>query len=215
MKNKIRKILMALAMTASILPFGCSFAFANVDPTWEETVLETEVPAEPVVVEETVETEPEQAFSTPGNGDLGDEIPSGQKDFYTIHTKSNNTFYLVIDHSGNVDNVYMLSLIDEGDLSEFLDDTEKETEPEPQVVILPEITKEQEPEPAITPEPEPVKEKNSNPLSLAVLALAAFGGVYYYFKIYKPKKAGEHFMSEGMESVEEGMNTVNEDKENE
>ena len=198
-------------MAAGILTFGSSFAFANVDPTWEETVQETEVTVDPVIVEETTE----QAFSTPGNGDLGDEIPSGQKDFYTIHTKNNNTFYLVVDHSGNTDNVYMLSLIDEGDLSEFLDASEKEAEPEQQVVILPEITKEPETEQAVSPQPEPVQEKNSNTLSLGILAVIALAGAYYYFKVYKPKNEKKHFISEGIENGGDGLDTEHEDKENE
>ena len=64
---------------------------------------DTEYPTDTTVVisEPTpTPTTQEQAFSTPGNGDLGDAITSGKKDFYTIHTKNNNTFYLVIDHAG-------------------------------------------------------------------------------------------------------------------
>ena len=152
--------------------------YANVDPTWEEevTVIPEQTPEE-TPPEETVpeapETEPEPGFTTPGNGDLGDEIKnSSGKDFYTIHTKNNNTFYMVIDHSNNTENVYMLSLIDENDLEidhsnntenvymlslidendleEFIEQTEKETETEPApAVIIPET----KPEPVETETP--------------------------------------------------------------
>ena len=62
----------------------------------------------------------EQGFTTPGNGTLGDQVKnSGSKDFFTVRTKNNNTFYLVIDHANSSENVYMLSLIDEDDLAEF------------------------------------------------------------------------------------------------
>lgn len=42
-------------------------------------------------------------------------------DFYTIRTANNQTYYLVVDHSGAVDNVYLLSTIDANDLEDFVD----------------------------------------------------------------------------------------------
>ena len=37
---------------------------------------------------------------------------------------------MVIDRSSNTENVYMMSLVDENDLAEFLDETEKDKETE-------------------------------------------------------------------------------------
>ena len=93
---------------------------------------------------ESVHTEP--GFTTPGNGDLGDEIKSSNgKDFYTIHTKNNNTFYLVIDHTNSTENVYMLSLIDENDLAEFLGKTQDREEKTAVPVIIPETKPQTDP----------------------------------------------------------------------
>ena len=146
-----KRALMALAavLAAICLLMSCDGipAYANVDPTWEEeeTVIPEQTPEETPpedTVSEPEETEPEQGFTTPGNGDLGDEIKNSTgKDFYTIRTKNNNTFYMVIDHSNSTENVYMLSLVDENDLAEFMEQTEKETEAEvTPAVIIPETT---------------------------------------------------------------------------
>ena len=168
MSKKIKTLFVAAVAVMCIVFSSVKPAVAFVDPTWEESAEET--PADEIVIEETAveespiedaQPETEQPFSTPGNGDLGDEIPSGMKDFYTIHTKNNNTFYLVIDHSGNQDNVYMLSLIDEDDLSEFLNETLKEPEKEPQVIVVPETTPEPVREVTVTPKPEQKQENNS------------------------------------------------------
>ena len=218
MSKKIKTLLVAVVAVMCIVFGSVTPAFAFVDPTWEDSA--EEPPAEETVIEETAveespveeaQPETEQPFSTPGNGDLGDEIPSGMKDFYTIHTKNNNTFYLVVDHSGSQDNVYMLSLIDENDLSEFLNETAKEPETEPQVVVVPETKPEPETEATVTPEPEPKQENNSNTMTLIILAVIGVGAAAYYFKIYKPKKQADEYESEGMETGD-GLDTENEDE---
>lgn len=219
MSKKIKTLLVTAVAVMCVMFSSVTPAFAFVDPTWEESAEETTV--EETVIEETpveespvAEAQPEQAFSTPGNGDLGDEITSGMKDFYTIHTKNNNTFYLVVDHAGNQDNVYMLSLIDENDLSEFLNETVKETETQPQVVVVPETTPEPETEPVVTPEPEQKQENNSSLMTLIILAVIGVGAAAYYFKVYKPKKQADEYESEGMET-DDGLDTESEDDETE
>lgn len=224
---KKRRALMVLAavFAAVCLLVSCSGipAYANVDPTWEEENWEEEetvipeqtpeeTPPEDIVPEET---EPEQGFTTPGNGDLGDEIKSSSgKDFYTIHTKNNNTFYLVVDHANSQENVYMLSLIDENDLAEFMDQTEKETEEEvTPAVIIPETPPTEAPEQPETtaPEPEPEKQQpfaNSNVLILGGAALIF--GLLYYFRIYKPKHEEDEEDSEGIE-MGDGLPTEREE----
>lgn len=220
MNKKIKKLLAVLAMAFCVLTSSVTPVFAYVDPTWEESAetQETDAPEEEaaeeteMAEESPTETEPESAFTTPGNGDLGDEITSGMKDFYTIHTKNNNTFYLVIDHSGSTDNVYMLSLIDEADLAEFLETSSAEPETESQVVVVPETTQEPETEPVVTQEMEKTEEGTSSSfVTLIVLAVIGVGAALYYFKIYKPKKSADAWASEGMET-DDGLDTENEDK---
>ena len=147
----------------------------------------------------------EPGFTTPGNGDLGDQIKSSNgKDFYTIHTKNNNTFYLVIDHANSTENVYMLSLIDEDDLSEFLKETgtsssQKTTAP----VLLPETRTQAENESTekTTQEPQqPAQGPFQNSMIWILLAAGAGLAAFYYIRIYKPGHEEEEDDSEGMET---------------
>ena len=109
-------------------------AFAYVDQgteaAQEKSTTETE---EPVVGD---------PFSVPGNGEVRDDITDdSSKEFLTIKTKNNNTFYIVIDRAATTNNVYMLSQIDENDLKEFLDEDQQQTlETAPSVVLEDEHT---------------------------------------------------------------------------
>ena len=215
MSKRIKTLLVTFVVLFCIFMSSAAPAFAYVDPEWEEGKGpdEAEYPTDTtVVIAEPTTTPLEQAFSTPGNGDLGDVITSGKKDFFTIHTKNNSTFYLVIDHAGNVDNVYMLSLIDENDLVEFITETEKQPEKQQHVVVLPEATPQPQSDQVVIPEPK--AESNSNMMSLILFAVIGGGAAFFYFKVYKPRKDAEQSISEGLETGGDGLDTVNEDNEN-
>lgn len=156
----------------------------------------------------------EDAFSVDGNGEVLDNIMDEKsgKEFYTIVTANNNTYYLIIDHASSTKNVYMLSMIDENDLKEFLSEEEPEV-PEDvgktPTVDFGEDTKDEEPS-GDDKQEEPKKDNNILGTVLIILALGAVaGGVYFYFKIYKPKKEAQ-IADEDMEYVDDGV-TVNED----
>ncbi len=131
------------------------------------------------------------------------------KQFITVQSKNGNYFYIIIDRSGDTENVYFLNLVDEADLFALMETEEEpaETEPAPEPVCICEdkcITGEvntkcevcrltmkecggkevvQMPD---TPEPE---EQDNSALLLLLLLLAAGGGAaYWYFKMYKPKQ---------------------------
>ena len=151
----------------------------------------------------------ENAFTTPGNATLGDMIKSsGSKDFYTIRTDNDNTFYLVIDHSGNMDNVYMLSAIDENDLKDFL---EEDAEDSGSIVLPETVQPEQSESEADTAEKEP--EKNSLPgiISLVLLIAGGIVGAVMFRKYRREAEEPEADYSENME--DDGLPTVNEDEE--
>lgn len=156
----------------------------------------------------------ENAFSTPGNASLGDVInDSDEKDFYTIRTDNDNVYYLVIDHAGNMDNVYLLSNIDEDDLQDFLESGDSNG-----MVILPEnnVEKTHEKTPDDADEPEekeakPEKNKTTGIISLAILILAAIGGGIAFMKYRRGNEEPEEYETENIE--EDEFPTVNEDEE--
>lgn len=211
----------AMLMVASACMFtGMSTtAFANVD---EAAVAEAEQQAaqneqaavQPEEKPPETETKPEaegekdKPFSVPGNGEVLDQITDGSsKEFYTIRTANNQTFYLVIDHAQNTDNVYMLSTIDENDLQEFTTGggmTEKPEEKPPVIMEEPQTP---------TPEPEETEKPAANASAMILIIVAAVGGIaaYYFLKI-KPKKEEEDTDSENLE-LDDGLETVNEDDE--
>lgn len=210
-KKSFKAFAVLLVAVFSLLMSSTTTAFAYVDPEAESG--KGEYTEEGVIIYEPTPTEtpagPEQPFTTKGNGDLGDEITSGMKDFYTIHTKNNNTFYLVIDHAGSTDNVYMLSLIDEDDLAEFLEEgTKQDTK---LTVVVPEPTPDPKPV-EVTPEPETKQTTNSSLSTIIIIAVAGAAALIYYFKVMKPKKE-ETVQSEGMETGD-GLATENEDANN-
>ena len=226
--KKLNKKVAGVLLGVMVLFSASTTAFAYVDPSAEttnteaaqtETVQnkETEKPADEGVLPENNKTEKkEDAFTEPGNGEVQDDIQNGSsKEFLTITTKNNNTFYLVIDRSSTSQNVYLLSQVDENDLKEFVDQ-EKEpatVTPTPQVVIdenkIEETDKKEE---AAKTEKEKMPQTNMG--AMAVILILALGGVaaYYYFKIYKPKKEEEEdFEEEGLETSD-GLEIINEDE---
>src|SRR5699024_10640700 len=149
------------------------------------------------VLEETDETR--TAFSTPGTAQVQDDITEDStKEFLTITTKNNNTFYLVIDRSANTENVYMLSQIDENDLQEFLDSEGTTENPSNQPSIVLEETEKQTNETVEETKPEEKGTEESKPSQnmaglFGILLLAGAGaGAYYYLKIRKKKEQEEN-----------------------
>ena len=210
MRMKIKKWLAAFTVAAGmVLPATTAFAFT--DEAAQQAV-EAPAPTEtPVQEEEPPKTE-ETPFSVPGNGSLADDKSGDStKEFLTVQTKNGNTFFLVLDRSSNKENVYMLSMIDEDDLAEFVTATKKQETEQPTV-----ITPQPETKPAVEEtEKEPEKEsKETNTgalLAIALLAVAGCGGVYY-FKVVKPKKEEEDAGDEDLEFYEGDY--INEDSEN-
>lgn len=215
MRIRIKKwlaVAVIAAVMAGMLSYGVMTVFAYTD---EAAVIEEQtVEIEPSVVEEVPAETEGTPFSVPGNGQLVDDIENDStKQFLTVQTKNGNTFFLVVDRSSNLENVYMLSMIDENDLAEFIDG-EMAAAPEPETeapqIVIPEI----EPEPAeteaieIPEEPEPTDR-------MAVLAiglvLAVLIGSIYYVKVVKPKKSGEGATEEDLEFYDGGA-YINEDQ---
>ena len=56
-----------------------------------------------------------------------DESERRDKQFITVQSKNGNYFYLVIDRSGDTENVYFMNLVDEADLMALMEDENGET----------------------------------------------------------------------------------------
>lgn len=214
--KKISKKLMVILMAATMLIGSQTTAFAYVDQGTEGTQTETEAATETEkVLDEEHTDETGTSFSVPGNAEVLDDISDdSSKEFLTVTTKNNNTFYIVIDRSATTENVYMLSQIDENDLEGFLSEETEEETTAPSVVLDEVHTEEDTTEPVVT---EPVEEDNTeagvNAGLLSILAVAGVGvAAYYYFKIYKKNQEEDDFQDEGLE-INDGLETINEDEE--
>ena len=159
---------------------------------------------------------PEGAFTSEGTGTVLDSA-TGQEDdkqFYTITTADGNVFYLIIDGKRDSENVYFLNGVTEEDLLS-LAQQDNGSESAIEVVTcnctekceagavntdcpvckndlngcLGKVTEEPAPEETEQPEAEPEKSGgNTGMIIFLVIALAAAGGLGYYFKIVRPKQ---------------------------
>ena len=211
MKNKVMKKILMIMLSSTILMGSASvtaFAQANENAEQAETAEQ--------VIEEQPATE-ETPFSTPGNGQLVDDKENdSSKQFLTVQTKNGNTFYMVIDRSGTSENVYMMSLVDEQDLAEFLDENEETEKKEESAVVLPEITTTPEPETTVQPEIEVKQESSGNKMfGSAVLGggiVLVFGGLAAFALSKFRKKKEDGIVEEGLEFADDSY--INEDEEN-
>ena len=214
----MNKMLAALLLSASMIFATATTAFAYVDENAEATQTEA-AETEKTVIEENT-TEEEAPFSVPGNGQVQDDITNSKnKEFLTINTKNNNTFYLVIDRSATVDNVYMLSQIDENDLKEFLEEDQTGSsvvDVTPNIVIDENANTDQN-NPTETEDLEnPENEESSSNLGalIAIFAAAVLGvGGYGYMKFIKPKKDEDDGDEEGIEMIGESDEIEDEESE--
>ena len=224
--RKLKKWLMALAMVAGVFSSTAMNAFAYTGDTGQtETAGEAAAGETQTVIPEQTESagEAEAAaqeeasggegtpFSIPGNGEvLDDKTDDGTKEFLTIQTKNGNTFFLVLDRSNNTENVYMLSMIDENDLAEFMDETQTEETPQ---VVIPETETTVAPEETEPETVQPEEGGGMNTGALLAIGLLAAGGIGagYYFKVVKPKKDEAQEDGEDLEFYDGGT-YVNEDQ---
>lgn len=224
-----------IAMAVTMIS-GTSIAtvYANANPPAEETTTQV---VEETATESTEDTEKKEdtgrvtgegdnsAFSAPGNAQLVDDKENDDtKQFLTIQTKKGNTFYMVIDRSSNTENVYMMSLVDENDLAEFLDETEKSKETEESTVVIPETTPETTP--AAEEETEVKKEEKKeekteektgmNVKGLGAIVLATILGVAG-IAVYKKHGRGKEddYVSEQLEFSDGPYVNEEEDEEEE
>jgi len=162
------------------------------------------------------------------------EKSNASKEFYTIQTESEKTFYLIIDRTGESETVYFLTEIDENDL---LNVTEKQSETLPKnsaalesaiptgnkellnkeessTEIVPETENSQaEDTDAEKRETEAIMQKDNSMMvyiMLGVVCVIAIG-IGYYLKVYKKK--GENFEEDEEEENEGWTDDASDDEE--
>lgn len=146
-----------------------------------------------------------------------DEKVVKDKQFITVESKNGNYFYIIIDRSGDTENVYFLNLVDEADLLALMENGEKDTsaptctckdhcEPGEVNTDCPvcktnmsecmgkqavktdaEKDKQTDVDKDTDTQSEPAEKKSSSGLLALVLILILAGGALYWFKFRKKK----------------------------
>ena len=183
---------------------------------------------ESTLPEDAKPTEP-----TDAKADVTEHDDGSKKEFYTIQTDSEKVFYLIIDKSGENEQVYFLTEISERDLLNVTSDT-KQTLPQnsavtesavpddekDQTMDVEDLLEKEENKEAdistgteVTTEPnvEDKKEGNGTVVYIIMALAAAIGiGAGYYFKVYKKKQEIEEdeelFEEEPYENENEDWN---------
>ncbi len=160
----------------------------------------------------STDTESGSPLTPDGNLELVDDVTqeSDGKQFITVQSKNDNTFYIVIDRDKDTDNVYFMNLVDEADLMALMEDGEVtlkctcKTRCEAGNVDttcpvcknnMTECTgEEQKKEAETTAEPEtsaPEKTESKGSaapvMMLLLIVVLGAGGAVYYLKFRKPK----------------------------
>lgn len=117
MKFKVKSILFTLAVVLGMTAFSFPVS-ANVSVDEEISVndsVESKTPLTPSGNMTTVDDVRQ----------INDADTVEDKQFITVQSKNGNTFYIIIDRSGDQENVYFLNAVDEADLMALMEDEQK------------------------------------------------------------------------------------------
>ena len=136
-------------------------------------------------------------FSIKGNGEVVDDLSNdSSKQFITVKTKDNQTYFMVIDRAQSTENVYMLSMVDADDLKDFSSGGGSNAEQ-----VVSEANKSSNSTSTTTEETKDAdKGSSSNLILFGVIAVVGAIGAGVYFKVIKPKKQRKNEKDEGIEN---------------
>lgn len=208
MKKRWARML-AVFMAAAGMMLSCiSPAAAYVeDDAQQEAAVDGTLPGEKGVKEKTAgsleEETPERLeptpFSMPGNAELVDDAGDDEtKQFLAVQTKNGNVFYIVVDRSGSTENVYMMSLVDENDIKEFIEEESGgDTDGQGIMQTVPGLETSADTETGggqEKQEDEDKEHKKGTGMGGIIPVLLVFGGCaagIYYFKVLRPEKEAD------------------------
>lgn len=208
MRFKKNTFLITLAAVLCIAAFPFS-ASANIDESYDEEIsvnddVESKTPLTPsgslTVIDDVHQTTDEDAIE--------------DKQFITVQSKNGNTFYIIIDRSGDTENVYFLNAVDEADLLALTEDAEQNAPAATCICTtkcetgsvnancevcaknkdecrgVPASTSEQSSEKEEKPDEETPQNKQNTTMpliGLIIFALFGGGGALYWFKVKNKK----------------------------
>ena len=208
MRFKKNTFLITLAAVLCIAAFPFS-ASANIDESYDEEIsvnddVESKTPLTPsgslTVIDDVHQTTDEDAIE--------------DKQFITVQSKNGNTFYIIIDRSGDTENVYFLNAVDEADLLALTEDAEQNAPAATCICTtkcetgsvnancevcaknkdecrgVPASTSEQSTEKEEKPDEETPQNKQNTTMpliGLIIFALFGGGGALYWFKVKNKK----------------------------
>lgn len=204
MKSKFRILSVLLTIVLCMSMFSIT-AFARAE--------DAPVPTEYAPSPSTPPVNDDQSLTPEGNMTLVDDIQTdSQKQFLTVQTKNGNYFYLVIDRSGDQENVHFLNQVDEADLMELMEEagvklppvcscTEKcspgkvntacqvcKNDPSRCTgVESADLTEATEPSTEPPEEVAPDSNRQTAVLSLVLIVALGIGGIVFWFHAKKPK----------------------------
>ncbi len=184
MKNRVTRILiMFLASMLYMGAFSMTATAIEFDGSEDTTV---------------APLERSDSLTPDGNLTLVDDMESKEKEFIAVQTKDGNTFYIVIDHASDKDNVYFLNLVDEEDLLALIDDddfvseyqTKEDESTDDLLKTEPDSTVQSSPQASTESDINQNNEKsNSVPIAIALFCAIIIGVVVWVFKSRKSGKS--------------------------
>lgn len=137
------------------------------------------------------------------------------RQFLTFQTKSGKTFYLIVDHDKNTQNVQLLTEVGEQDLLNMIEgEKQVVNKPVEDAKTIEELQEEREAQEQVEKDAElevvEEEKKKTSPIFFIVVLLVV-GVAGYYFKIYKPKQEETYFDEDDYDDYDDSFDEYFED----